>query len=304
MARKTRSSSRLDTGKISILHVILLFLHDSTGFKGAIKKCKREFLNLRLDESIFKGCGALHPVENKALYIACNKTIICCKTDLIQHSRTVKYIDNVNSSKFEATDNVRDNLSHKDKVKRAEIELAAFFREHNVAFYTADHLVPLKDIYLSLSRNKCANIVKNVIAKRKIEKVNTDISNIKVMCILVRYVSPLNKKITTQLLELLQKNIPIKNIVEMACDNASIIVGCNNSFISYSACEKLPSSCENLIRVLATYISESAKRCAILVEFQDFFEIERTILLRAPRINPYELLGTEGHIRRSCSLRP
>lgn len=37
-------------------------------------------------------------------------------------------------------------MSHKSKVKR-EIKLAAFFAEHNIAFCTADHLIPLlKDI--------------------------------------------------------------------------------------------------------------------------------------------------------------
>jgi len=31
---------------------------------------------------------------------------------------------------------------YKDKVKHAEIKLAAFFAEHNVAFSTVDHLIP------------------------------------------------------------------------------------------------------------------------------------------------------------------
>lgn len=102
---------------------------------------------------------------------------------------------------------------------------------------------------LLLDRNKCASIVKNVIAKREIEKVvenlktykfsilideSMDISNTKVMCVLVRYLLPLNKTIMTQLLELLildatacsankifetfknlleEKNISIKNIL-------------------------------------------------------------------------------------------
>jgi len=77
-----------------------------------------------------------------------------------------------------------------------------------------------------------------------------------------------------------------------------VIIGCNNSFIFHlkleipelitlncichssaivasKACEKLPSSCENLIRGVATYISGSAKRSAILKEFQDFFNIDK-----------------------------
>jgi len=89
----------------------------------------------------------------------------------------------------------------------------------------------------------------------------------------------------------------------MASDNASVMTGCNNSFfsrlqletsgvvllncichssaiIASRACEKLPDSCENLVRGIATYISGSAKRCAILTEFQEFFQVERQKILR------------------------
>jgi len=64
-------------------------------------------------------------------------------------------------------------------------------------------------------------------------------------------VSSLNKKVLIQLLELIaldatncsanklfefknllqEKKIPIKNIVGMASDNASVMIGCNNSFM-------------------------------------------------------------------------
>lgn len=118
--------------------------------KGAIKKRRiREFKNAWLDENIFKGWLAPHPAENKALCIACNKTIRCCKTDLIKHSQTVNHIEKVNSCNYEATSS-KENLTHKEQVKRAEIKLATFFAEHNVAFQIADHLVPLlKDICIS-----------------------------------------------------------------------------------------------------------------------------------------------------------
>lgn len=39
------------------------------------------------------------------------------------------------------------SLQYNERVKRAEIKLAAFFADHNVAFSTVDHLIPLiKDI--------------------------------------------------------------------------------------------------------------------------------------------------------------
>lgn len=176
---------------------------------------------------------------------------------------------------------------------------------------------------LSLGQDKCKNIVTNVIAKREVNKIindlqickcsilldeSADISDKKTFCVLAKYLSPLNKKVTTKLLELMsvdatgnsankifdsfknlfQKNIPLQNIVGMASNNDSVMIGRHNSFMSRlkleipgliilncichssaliasKACEKLSESCEILIRGVSTYISGSAKRCAILV---------------------------------------
>lgn len=73
------------------------------------------------------------------------------------------------------------------------------------------------------------------------------------LCILVKYVSPKTKKCVTELLELVQldatdcsaeklflafencfknKSIPLSNIVGIACDNASVMIGIRNSFVS------------------------------------------------------------------------
>lgn len=117
--------------------------------KGAVKKRERFFCSAWLKEDIFKGWLAPHPENNKAFCFICNKTIRCCKTNLVQHSQTVSHIEKVrrqNQSLESSSTSVE--ICHKDKVKRAEIKLAAFFAEHNVAFRTVDHLVPLlKDIY-------------------------------------------------------------------------------------------------------------------------------------------------------------
>ncbi|EZA58240.1 hypothetical protein X777_01197 [Ooceraea biroi] len=255
--------------------------------------------------------------------MACNKTINCRKSDLIKHSRTVKHIESVNSSNYEVLPDNENILSHKDKdkVKRAEIKLAAFFAEHNVAFSTVDHLIPLLKYIcinpeivqdLSLARKKCSSIVKNVIAKFETEKVveilkaskfsvlideTTDISDNKIMCILVRYVSPVTKKMSTRLLKLLHldaADCSASKLFESFKSCLMVMVGCNNSFMTHlksevpelitlncichssaliasKACAKLPSSCEDLIKGVATYISGSARRCAILVELQEFF---------------------------------
>jgi len=246
--------------------------------KGAIKKVKiRQFKESWLEEDNFKGWLAPHPTENKAICNLCNKTIRCSKTDLMKHSQTVKHIDNVTSQNREKIDNNRATLTHKDKVKRAEIKLVAFFAEHNLAFSTADNLIPLlKNICvdskivqdLTLTQKKSKNIITRIIAKHEVQKLveylqtykfsilideNTDISNVKIMCILVRFVSPVHKIVTTQLLDLMsidakdssannifevfknllqKKEIPLNNIIGMASDNAAVMINCNNSFIS------------------------------------------------------------------------
>ncbi|XP_067210313.1 protein FAM200C-like [Linepithema humile] len=318
----------------------------------AKKQKVRKFQSSWLDENIFKGWLTPYPTQEKALCIACNQAIRCCKSNLIEHSQSVQHIKQINSKNldidFSDAANSTVTLSHKDKVKRAEIKLAAFFAEHNIAFYSADHLIPLlKDICmipevvsdLSLARDKCTKVVTQVIAKREVKKIikniqncrfsilideSTDILDKKLMCILVQYISPVTKKVITQLLDLLsidatncsanklfeifkstfeKKEIPLKNIVGMTSDNAYVMIGCNNSsmsrlklevpglvmlncichlsaLVASKACEKLPESCESLIRGVSTYISGSAKRCAILGEFQDFFNVERNKILK------------------------
>lgn len=126
----------------------------------------------------------------------------------------------------------------------------------------------LKLCHIFLARNKCTNIIIKVIAKREVQELikyiqnlkfsilineSTDISETKVMCVLVQYVSPLTKRVITQLLDLLaldatdcsankifeifkslldKNKIPLQNIVGMASDNSSVMIGCNNSFMS------------------------------------------------------------------------
>lgn len=165
----------------------------------------------------------------------------------------------------------------------------------------------LKILFQSAKKEKLISILQTYKFSILIDK-STDITNTKFMCLLVKYVSLINKKVRTQLLELLaldatnctaskifeifktfleEKNINIKNIIGMASDNAAVMTGCNNSFFSRlkaevpgvvllncichssaivtsKACEKLPQKCETIIRNVTSYISGSAKRCAIL----------------------------------------
>lgn len=94
---------------------------------------------------------------------------------------------------------------------RAEIKLAAFFAEHNIAFSVADHLTDLlKEIIpdstlvqeIQLKRTKITAVVKNAIGEgHKVDLANklkltkfsaltdetTDVSTVKTACVVVRY---------------------------------------------------------------------------------------------------------------------
>jgi len=70
----------------------------------------------------------------------------------------------------------------------------------------------------------------------------------------------------------LKVDVPQVILLNCICHSAALIAS--------KACETLPRSCENLIRSITTYVSGSAKRSAILREFQEFFEIEKNKMLR------------------------
>ena len=175
---------------------------------------------------------AVESDNTKARCKACNVIVTCGKSELEKHASRVKHIKNVKSVQSNRTvvacfSKKSDKSIHIDKVKTAEIRLATFFAEHNVAFSTVDHLVPvLKDVFpdskiasdVTLGRTKCTNIVKNVVAKVETDKTvqtlkgvkfsilvdeSTDISDSKNMCVIVRYVSPVDGRVKTQLLELI-----------------------------------------------------------------------------------------------------
>ncbi|KAK9751773.1 hypothetical protein QE152_g4759 [Popillia japonica] len=99
------------------------------------------------------------------------------------------------------------------------------------------------------------------------------------------------------------KNIPAKNVIGYASDNASVMVGKSNSFmttlsaatdalivLSYichssalvasHACSKLPLTAEEILQTVANYFSMSAKRTAGLAEMQEFFKMEQRKMIK------------------------
>ncbi|KAJ8909743.1 hypothetical protein NQ315_014011 [Exocentrus adspersus] len=171
---------------------------------------------------------------------------------------------------------------------------------------------------VTLGRTKCTEIIKNILANKELDNTvselrvtpfsvlideSTDITDQKNLCILVRYVNRRKGKAETKLLELLRinaaegtaeklynefkkylesHNIPLKNIVGLACDGYNLMVGVKNSFYSHlkkdvphalliqcichsaaivasKACEELPRSTEEILRLTYSYVSGSAK---------------------------------------------
>lgn len=186
----------------------------------------------------------------------------------------------------------------------------------------------------TLGRTKCTSIIKNVLAPTlnkvlvnmlKVTKFSvlidesTDIGRNKSTCVLVRFVNPINGNINTKLLDLIELNepdysaeklyskfkkllgnmgIPISNVIGMASDGASVMVGNNNSFasrlrednpnalvvkcvchtcaiIASKACIALPRAPEDLLRQVYSYLSGSSKRCTQLSEMQDYFNVRK-----------------------------
>lgn len=289
----------------------------------------------------------------KAKCVVCNVILTSGKSELDKHRNGKKHIINCKGLKGTSKiltmfSDIQEPKIKNNEVKMAEIKIAAFFAEHNLAFHLIDHLTPLlKEIFpdskicskLELHRTKCTSIINKIIAPVETSDItdiilknpfsvlvdeSTDISSQKFLCLLVRFVHPNDGTIHTKLLELvsidardcsaksiysefkevlIKKHIPLDNIIGVACDGASVMVGKHNSFMTHitedspnvitmqcichssaiiasKATAQLPRSAEQLIRSVATYVSGSAKRCAQLNEVQDYFDGQRKKMLK------------------------
>lgn len=95
----------------------------------------------------------------------------------------------------------------------------------------------------------------------------------------------------------------MSNIVALSCDNASVMIGKNQSFktkleeksrnlltfacschsaavISRNACAKIPNYCEEFLKKITTYINNSPKRTAIFDDFKDCIQGTNRKLLK------------------------
>ncbi|KAF0755037.1 protein FAM200B-like [Aphis craccivora] len=204
-------------------------------------------------------------------------------------------------------------------VKTADIKLAAFFAENNVAFQLVDKLAPLlKEIFndsntaqkLQLHRHKCSSILKNIIAPVQENLLKKQFRLFKIIPSLFWFVHPEDWKIHTRLLELeainatdcsaqklceelkeclKSKDVSLSNLIGVASDGANsdlpnlVLMQCicySSARAASKATALLPRSAEDLVRSVSTYISGSEKRTAIIEEIQEFFGEQRKKMLK------------------------
>lgn len=172
--------------------------------------------------------------QTKAKCKACNTLMSCGKSELEKHNEGKKHQHNIKSLKgtsklitlFSDSPQNSQISNTKNQSKLAEIKISAFFAEHNIAFHLIDHLTPLlKEVFsdskvcsnMELHRTKCTNIINNIIAPVEVSDFvdllknnpfsvlvdeSTDLSCHKFLCLLVRFVHPIEGTIHTKLLEL------------------------------------------------------------------------------------------------------
>lgn len=211
----------------------------TSGIERLYKKRKaKAFKESWLDNETLKGWLKIHPDGARAYCTACEKALVCGKSELIRHASRAIHIHNISRPRSDKTNSnplalspVMENINYIEKVKQAENKLAIFYAEYNIALDSLSYMVHLlQDICieprvvhdLALSRKKCTQIITNVIGKREdentignlkqqrfsvlIEESTAVVTNDKILSILVKYVDRDSKESTTKLLELIKLN--------------------------------------------------------------------------------------------------
>ncbi|KAK0074568.1 hypothetical protein PV325_008129, partial [Microctonus aethiopoides] len=222
------------------------------------KTTKRKVFNdTWLKNKLFKYWLRRTSNENKASCSFCGIEMACKKSILIAHAKSQKHNKNsqiVDPTLPSTSDDERyviDEKETKENTQKAEIYVAAYIAENNMAISSVDGLVALfnrisvmKGIAgnLAVSRKKCSNIIRNLLNKKQLQDFSQNLNDNKfsilvigestttagnkLLCILVKYVAP-NKDLITELFELV--NLDVTDFA-IASDNASVIVGKHDSF--------------------------------------------------------------------------
>lgn len=160
------------------------------GEKVKYKTKKKVFSATWLEDDKFKHWVV--PVsgnKNLCKCTACKKTIVCGKSELLKHSKSLTHQKNIklikSTSKIDtlfhnATSQKLKQINFEQSVKKAEILISSYIAEHNTAFANVEHLVDmLKHAVpdsrilqeVRLKRRKCTSIIKNVIAKVEVDSL-------------------------------------------------------------------------------------------------------------------------------------
>lgn len=238
---------------------------------------KQKFSQKWLENPEFSGWLVENEI-GKAKCKCCNVLLSTKKSDLLKHSRTTKHTSNARKiSNSKTITSLFEEQNASKEVILANLKYSLLVVAHNFSFNSVQHIVSMsktifKDSVLSrkikLSRTKCSLIVRNVISpvicddlKRILREKHfsvlvdesSDVSNNRVLCILVRFINN-NNNLSTQLLDCLRIgaddgtakglfrlfenclksfNLKFENIVGYCSDNANVMMGAKESFKTY-----------------------------------------------------------------------
>ncbi|KAE8740950.1 hypothetical protein FOCC_FOCC013524 [Frankliniella occidentalis] len=136
--------------------------------------------------------GWLRPVPSNvhlAYCKACDKTIKCGKSEIQKHARGEGHEKKLKSMMKQPTLDAfgcvhAQKVKHEEAVKTAEIKIASFFVDNNIAFSTSDQLIAVqKEAFkdskvaqdMTLSREKCNAIVRRVIGREETAEIVKDL---------------------------------------------------------------------------------------------------------------------------------
>lgn len=230
----------------------------------------------------------------------CRVKLVAHKKDLISHAKTDKH---KKFTQWEKSAKSTTSISkiYKPEVaestKIAELKVAAFIAEH-CSLLTVDHLInvlpqldpsaeALKN--LKLHRTKCSMLIKNVLGPSMLEALleeigdspysiiideSTDLSTLKVLCIMVRFFSHKTGQVVTTFYRILKiiecdaksvhkvivdqfekDGLKLENMVGIGVDGANVMVGKHNSVTAILK-RKLPDL------IIVKCVSHSLHLCA------------------------------------------
>lgn len=268
--------------------------------------------------------------DTKAFCKYCQSEIRAQLNDLKEHTNTKKHKSRCAPSikTFTVSAGAAGQCPIKDDQKRREIRIAAYIACHSSINAVDDLSDILKDEMgtFQMHRTKCTAIIKSVLAPHFREELvedigespyslyldeSTDISVNKLLCICVKYHSKKHSKFVSTYLGLveltdadakaisdtvvafLSKNgLQIKNMMGIATDGASVMVGKNHSvftllkqiqpnlqlircvchsldIVANKAMQLLPSNIEYMVRETYNWFAHSAKR---QYEYKNIYE--------------------------------